>query len=151
PAPSSFPPVASDAVAATVVAAPDGPTTNREASSASGITGSGSGGTLTALIIATAFRTLTSGSMVTANTGTLGSEADLIFGSTGFTGASDNFGLSLGNTGFCAAGSLGRRVNSASGLDRTGFSNRGGTGTRMARCGSRSEERRVGKECRYRW
>src|SRR6266852_5002318 len=83
--------------AATVVGIPDGPTTNREASSASGIRGSGSGGTLTALMIATAFRALTSASTMAASTGTLGSEAALIFGRTGLAGAKDNFGLSTGS------------------------------------------------------
>src|SRR2546429_5316522 len=107
--------VISGVVVATVVAALDGPMTNLEASSAPGITGAGSGGTWTALMITAAFCAFTSGPMVSANTGTVGSETALVSRSTGLTGASNNFGLSLAGTGI------------------------------------RSEERRVGKECRSRW
>jgi len=130
-----FPPAASDVVS-TAVASLDGPTTNLAASSASGMTGTGWGGTLTALIIATAFGALTSGSVVAANTGKLGSEVVMIFGNTGLAGASDNFGMPMGNTGFWTGGSLARKVDSSSGFDSTGCSSRGATGAGMAGAGS---------------
>ena len=134
PVATTLPPAAPGVAPATVVPALDGPTTNREASSASGTMGAGSRGTLTALMITTAFCVLMSGSIEPANTGALGSLVAVLFGTTGFVVASDNFGLSLGTTG--AGGSLGRKVTNASGFDNTGCSSRGATGARMARCGS---------------
>src|SRR6266478_3086393 len=128
--------VASGEVPATLVASLDGPTTNRELSSRSGITGSGSGGTVTALITTSAFGAVIPWPAFTVNTGKVGSEVTFVFGSTGFAEVSDSLGLSMGSVGAGTGGSFGRRVNNESGLDGGGCSNCGATGARMVRCGS---------------
>src|SRR5882762_4455162 len=91
---ASLPPAAPDAVRATAES-PDGPTTNREDSSPSGITGRNSGGTLTALMTTAAFGVGIAGRTDAANRGELDWEAVSAFGgAAGSAEATANFGAS---------------------------------------------------------
>src|SRR6266404_5705443 len=130
--PAAFPAPPPDVVS-TAVASGEGATTNREVSSASGMTGESSGGTTTALITSTAFGPFRVGRVATC-TGRADSELTVAFGGAGGAGArgggcrgglagsNGNFSKSMGNAGFGMRGSIARTINGFRGFGATGCS-----------------------------
>ena len=161
--PAAFPAPPPDVVS-TAVASGEGATTNREVSSASGMTAESSGGTTTALITATAFGPFRAGRVAGPCTGRADSELTVAFGGAGGAGAraatcaggwggdctgacgggcrgglagsNDNFSKSMGNAGFGMRGSIARTITGFRGFGATGCSRFRATGGGRTATGS---------------
>src|SRR5258708_20905104 len=111
------------------LAFPEGATTNRPANSASGITGAGSRGTLTALRTTTAFGIFSAGSAGVIGAGSPGklrSAAPAIFGAACSAGpAEDCLGAPMDNTGPCTRGTVAWNGTNPTGLGTAGCSSCG--------------------------